>query len=188
MKDMVDPLDLLESRIKALESRVIGNSQKNDAKTSVMDSLLVINSQIANALSGREQVTAVLKRLNELEKFMDPSYGDDIPMSTKSKLDVILSMEPELVQNVKYFQQLQQLKSVLDSEHIKNIPALQSKVDKLIVVELENKTKFENVTKETYDMIEQYNGIINSLSQSFVVWESMITNCEIARQIKKPVD
>ncbi|XP_071449406.1 dynactin subunit 3 [Hetaerina americana] len=188
MKDFTDPLDILENRINLLENRVIGKSNKLDVKTPVMDSLLVINSQIANALAGREQVTAVLKRLNELEKFMDPSYGDDIPLSAKAKLDVILSMEPEIEQNMKYFQQLQQLKSILDSEHIKNIPALQSKLDKLIVIELENKEKFENVTKEIYDMIEQYNDIVNSLSQSFVVWESTVTNCEIARQVKKPVD
>ncbi|KAG8228416.1 hypothetical protein J437_LFUL003889 [Ladona fulva] len=188
MKAYVDPLDVLDARVKLLESRVLGKKGKVDVKSSVMDSIMVINTQIVNALAGREQVTTVLKRLDELEKYMDPSFGDINPLSLKAKLEVVQSMEGELEQNLKYYQRLQQLKSELDSEHIKNVPALKSKLDNLIVIELQNRERYEKVSKEIRDMIQQYNEIVSSLSKSFVKWDAALTKCEMDAQVKKPID
>ena len=182
--DEPSEVDLIEARIIDLEKRVLGNLQTTENLSPVIDSLATINALIGTALTGRETSSNFMRRLEELDKLLDPS-AEDADVDERAKFEDVLVMEPELQQNLKLLKDVQELQPVLDSEHIKHVPALSDRLEKLTLFYLDRKEDAANVKSEVFDFLKQYNSIIVSMSKAFVQFEETVTQYELAAQPKK---
>ncbi|PSN29176.1 Dynactin subunit 3 [Blattella germanica] len=177
-------IDLIEARIASLEKHIIGNLQSTENYSPVIDSLITTNALIGTALSGREPAAMFMRRLDELDKLLDPAR-DDETVDARAKLEEVLVLEPQLQQNLKSLKEVQDLLPVLDSEHIKYVPNLSDRLEKLTLFHLDKKQEADNVTTEVTGLIKQYNTIIMNVTKSFVQFEENLTQYEIASQPKK---
>lgn len=90
----MDPLDVLDDRISQLEQKLIGSSGaaaaalRGDAgKLSLLEALSHASQLLNSALSGREKALAVMQRISELNRYMDPTF-EDSTMTCEAKLEV----------------------------------------------------------------------------------------------------
>lgn len=93
----MDPLNVLDDRISQLEQRVMGSSatasgamRGDGGKHSVLEALSHASQLLNSALSGREKALAVMQRISELNRYMDPTF-EDSTMTCEAKLEVSMS-------------------------------------------------------------------------------------------------
>ncbi|XP_043194682.1 uncharacterized protein LOC122366458 isoform X2 [Amphibalanus amphitrite] len=69
----------LEGRVSALEDKIFGDLDKNEQYTKATDVILGFNSRMGNVLGDYERAVMIMKRLEELESYLDPLYGQRAP-------------------------------------------------------------------------------------------------------------
>nr|CAD7597851.1 unnamed protein product [Timema genevievae] len=184
-------LSMLEARMSKLETCIVGSPPNLDSQTSgntVCDSLLHTNTLVATALSGREKVNAVLKRLDELERYVDPMFEENCSVDTSAKIETILSAEPQIERNLELAQQFSTLVPLLDSKQVRDVTESSGRLEKLTLVLLDSKTRADGTSERVMGLIEQYNAIIQNLTLTFEHWDNVLTRAELSRQSKKEID
>lgn len=185
-------IKLLEDRIANLEKQVYGLEGTvtiDDPMPSkvIIDRLLDVNTLITSALSGREKPNAIIKRLPELNSYMDPvSEEVDVPISVKTQL--LLTTEPEIIENHKLLTKVQELMPVLEPDRIKDVPELSNTLNKLSLSYLKAYEGFEDISAHIHDVLTKYNEIISSISESLTALDATVRAAELAAMPKKQTD
>nr|CAD7577637.1 unnamed protein product [Timema californicum] len=139
-------------------------------------------------LNSLVRVTAVLKRLDELERYVDPMFEENCSVDTSSKIEMILSAEPQIERNLELAQQFSNLVPLLDSKQVRDVTESSGRLEKLTVVLLDSKTRADGVSERVMGLIEQYNAIIQNLTLTFEHWDNVLTRAELSGQSKKEID
>lgn len=129
-----------------------------------------------------------MKRLDELEKYLDPSFELIDSGNLNAKLAVVLSTEPELHEYAGSLQKIHDLTPVLNSNNLQEIPNLSSKLQELIIFSLQNQNEVEKVSEGTVQLIHQYNSIMQSMSRSFDQLNELVCHLENEELILKNKD
>lgn len=188
----MSPVKLLEDRIASLEKQIYGLGKTisiDDPASSnaIVDRLADVNSLINSAISGREKPNALIKRLPELNGYLEPT-SEDVDMPASAKAQLLLTMEPELMENHKLLVKVQELVSVLESERIKNTPELNNTLNKISLSYLEAYEDSKELNAHVHDLLSKYNAVINSISESLIILDNAVTAAEIATKPKKQAD
>lgn len=185
-------MEILENRISSLENVVFGTSEKDalypkdtKPKDQFTQSLLNANSEIKKSMTGKKAIPKVYNRLAELRKFLDPAYMDEMTLTDEAITDIILAEEDFLKQQAGKLEELESLKEILDSAHIKGMPSHSSKLQELSKVQIDQQDKTGVFTDEVRGLLENYNTIISLVSKQLIHWDQMITKVEKSKQTKK---
>lgn len=183
---------LLEDRIANLEKQVYGlnktiNVDDPVPSNAIIDRVLDVNSLISSALSGRDKPNALIKRLPELNSYLQPVCEDvDVPTSAKAQL--LLTLEPEIMENHNLLTKVQELTPVLESERIKNVSELNSTFNKLSLSYLKAYENSAEMSSHIRDLLSKYDAVINSISESLITLDTVVTAAEEAAKPKKQTD
>ncbi|XP_020289008.1 dynactin subunit 3-like [Pseudomyrmex gracilis] len=189
-------IKLLEDRIANLEKQMYGigktaNIDDDDDDSApqnpIVDRLLDINSLLYSALSGRENPSVIIKRFPELNSYLEP-FSEDVDMPASAKIQLLLTMEPEIMENYKLLTKVQELAPVLESERIKNVPELNNTFNKLSLSYLKAYEDSEELNAHVRDLLSKYNAVINSISESLLTLNAAVTAAEVAAKPKKQID
>lgn len=189
MPEVIDPLDIIEDRIKKLEVKMFGESGNNfDTSTiDIVDMLTKSQTLITTAISSQDKINKMVRRIDQLELVLDPAYEDTLVDNT-AKIEMILLMENELYETLKQLNSLKEMNVLLESEQIRNIPKVEDRLNILLKLLLENKEKTEKVSNDVNNLLKQYNDIINSFTKTFAQLNEIITKLEIESQPKKVIE
>lgn len=146
----------------------------NLARISSQELLANVNSKIQAAVASREKLS-VLKKTEELDRYLDAEYQEKIDLTEGAKLQLILAEEDRLRQVIAAYQKMEDLKPVLDSEHIKDAPSLFGKVSALAAIQLEQQEEVDEQTQKLYHLLSTYNDLVNTISKQFLLWDNMLT-------------
>lgn len=128
----MEALDILEKRIDQLNN-ILG-SEHTEAGSStnenLTDSLLSANTLIAAATSGRDKVSEMMKRTNELETYLDPEFLND-QQNLKTKEVYVNTVANELASSFEMLQKIKTLEPTLGAEYFRNIPDVTEKVKEM---------------------------------------------------------
>ncbi|XP_076171802.1 dynactin subunit 3 [Ptiloglossa arizonensis] len=185
-------IELLEDRIANLEKCIYGLVQTNGidnttTENPVIDSLLHVNTLILSALSGREKANIVIKRLPELNSYLDTAVEN-------SKLDInaigqlLLTLKPEIQQNFEMLNQMQELMPVLETDDLTDLPDLEKKFYRLDLSYLKIDGAIRDLKDQMDEVIFKYNELIASVSKSLITMDAAVTAAEIAAMPKKEED
>lgn len=171
-----DVLRILEERLEVLEMRLAGNDSGKELpnKSTITELLANVNSKIQAAVASREKLS-VLKKTEELDRYLDAEYQEKIDLTEGAKLQLILAEEDRLRQVIAAYQKMEDLKPVLDSEHIKDAPSLFGKVSALAAIQLEQQEEVDEQTQKLYHLLSTYNDLVNTISKQFLLWDNMLT-------------
>ncbi|KAH0951587.1 hypothetical protein HN011_006832 [Eciton burchellii] len=183
---------LLEDRIANLEKQMYGigkmiNIDDPSPTNAVIDRLLDVNSLICSALSGMEKPNMLIKRLPELNNYLEP-ISEDIDIPTSAKTQMLLTMESDIMENQKLLTKVEELMPVLQSERIKNVPELDSTLNKLSLSYLKAYENSEELNAHVRDLLSKYNAVINSISESLITLDAAVAVAELAAVPKKPME
>ncbi|EZA49848.1 hypothetical protein DMN91_006533 [Ooceraea biroi] len=183
---------LLEDRIANLEKQVYGigktvNIDDPAPAKAIIDRLLDVNSLIYSALSGIEKPNLVIKRLPELNGYLEP-ISEDVDMPTSAKRQLLLTMESDIVENHKLLTKVEELAPVLQSERIKCVPELSSTFNKLSLSYLRAYENSEELSAHVRDLLSKYNAVVHSISESLITLDAVVAAAELAAAPKKPME
>lgn len=136
-------------------------------------------------MTGKKAIPKVYNRLAELRKFLDPAYMDEMTLTDEAITDIILAEEDFLKQQAGKLEELESLKEILDSAHIKGMPSHSSKLQEISKVQIDQQDKTGVFTDEVRGLLENYNTIISLVSKQLIQWDQMITKAEKSQQTKK---
>lgn len=113
-------LKMLEERIEALELRLTDcdPSKEPPNKSSLTEVLLNVNTKIQAAVAAREKLS-VLKKTEEIERYLDAECQEKADLTEGAKLQLILAEEDRIRKVIAAYQKMEDLKPVLDSTYIK---------------------------------------------------------------------
>ncbi|XP_002411878.3 dynactin subunit 3-like [Ixodes scapularis] len=182
-----DVLKILEERLEVLEMRLAGNDWGKELpnKSTITELLANVNSKIQAAVASREKLS-VLKKTEELDRYLDAEYQEKIDLTEGAKLQLILAEEDRLRQVIAAYQKMEDLKPVLDSEHIKDAPSLFGKVSALAAIHLEQQEEVDEQTQKLYHLLSTYNDLVNTISKQFLLWDNMLTQKLNQRKVTEP--
>ncbi|XP_015604910.1 uncharacterized protein LOC107272353 [Cephus cinctus] len=185
-------IKLLEERVADLEKQIygVGKCPSIDdplPENSVVDSLLHANTLIASALSGREKANALVKRMPELNDYLDPKF-ENIDLQTEAKVELILTVEPQIREIIQMLEKMQELAPVLETELPHGVPELTGKLNTLTLSYLKVNEDSEALSAQTYEVFSKYNEIITSISKSLITLDAAVTAAEIAATPVKQLD
>ncbi|XP_014663631.1 PREDICTED: dynactin subunit 3-like [Priapulus caudatus] len=178
-------LGSIENRIDVLENRVFGKADKDAEYPKCVNTLTAVNKRLTAATKGREKVNQCMKRLYDIEKYIDPEYGNTLLLPQTAKLEVILDGEDRIRDMVSQLDKLEILKHVLNSEHIKATPALAEKLQNLNQIHLQQQDQGESITEETKQLIDTYNSLTTTISKQFIQWNTILQTHEAELSDKK---
>lgn len=185
-------IELLEERIAELEKRVfnagdIPSADDAGAENTVVDNLLHAHTLVSSAFSGREKGNAILKRLQELDSYMDPNFENQ-DLQLEAKAELILTLEPELRENARLLAKLEELVPILESDRYRSVPEATGKLNNLTLSYSKLNDASEEITSEIRQVFDKYNSVLNSISRSLIILDANVTAAENAARPVKQID
>ncbi|XP_078052052.1 dynactin subunit 3 [Augochlora pura] len=184
-------IELLESRIAELEKCVFGLKEASGnngtpPENPVIHSLLDVNTLVSSAMSGRKHANMLIQRLPELNRYLDP-VADSTELPIEAKLQLLLTMAPEIKQNCDMLHQMQELMPVLETDKIRDVPELSKKLNDLNLSYLKIHENNQDLNSHINEVFSKYNEVITSITKSFITIDAAVTAAELS-MVKKKVD
>ncbi|XP_018978192.2 dynactin subunit 3-like, partial [Cyprinus carpio] len=98
------------------------------------------------------------------------------------KLEFILAEEEFLRSQATLLEQVHNLQPLLDSSHIKAVPELTTKVQRLSQVHIKQQDQNEELSAEVKKLFEEYNKMMLLLSKQFSQWDEALRELEGPKQ------
>lgn len=169
----------LDARLQILEKRVYGDRASKPNKTvKCVDALSKVNAALANTANKRERVKILHKKIEDLLKYLDPQFTDYIAVPDGMKLEFILAEEEFLRSQAAMLEQVHNLQPCLDSNHIKSVPELTTKVQRLSQLHIKQQDQNEELSAEVKKLFEEYNKMMFLLSKQFAQWDETLRKLE----------
>lgn len=185
-KDRRAAVDCLEKRISELERQVLTSEEDLQSLkgSSCLGTLNNVQKNLDRIGSKYSRIAAVWKRVKELEKFLSPEFLEEATLTDDSKADIIIAGEGQLKACADQLQQVEDLKKVVTTEPIKDLPTWSAKLQPLVELHIQQKEEFDAADDRLHNLLAAYNNIINLLSKQFVQWDSSLTQIEQAMEVK----
>lgn len=191
MVDSEETLDFLEQRVSMLESLVFGQAEKDadypknlQQKKQIIDSLLEIQKKIKSSLSGKKKAAQLYEKLPQLRRCLDHRYTDDMALSSDAREETIIAASDFLKSQAGLFQQLEENRNHVNSEHMSVVPKLSGKLHTLSQVQIEQQDGLAQLSEDTRHALEAYNCLVTLLSKQFILWDEQVTKLELQAQVK----
>merc|ERR1712029_1279010 len=172
-------IEALAKRIEALEAKVGKNHS-----SPVLPYLVDYSNDLGNSLAGNDRIGPLLKRLDELETYLDPLYGEKEACILGVKMSLVESQFSAVKENQELLERLEKLKPSLEVGKINKMDELQPKISELSQIQLEQREEGERLTEETLELVQRYNDIIASLSEAFITADQVVSKAEEELNIK----
>ncbi|XP_029360639.1 dynactin subunit 3 [Echeneis naucrates] len=180
--------DNLETRLRALESRIYGEKRAKSGKpVKCAEPLARIQAGLTNMANKRERVKILHKKIEDLMKYLDPQFTDHITVPDTMKLEFILAEEDFLLSQAALLEQVSSLQPLLDSTYIRDVPEHATKLQRLSQIHIREQDQTEAQSQEVKKLFEEYNKMMFLLSKQFTQWDEILRKMEEAKGIR-PVE
>merc|ERR1712179_624835 len=173
----------LSKRVEALEAKV-----GDRVNQPILPFLVDYSNDLGNSLAGNDRIGPLLKRLDELETFLDPLFGEREAVSQGVKMSMVESQADNIRDNMEMLEKVEAMKGMLDGSSIDKIDELKPKLAELSKIQIEQREAGEAASEGTLQLVQKYNSIIASLTEAFMQADQMITKAEMAQSKTKIVD
>ena len=173
----------LSKRVEALEAKV-----GDKVSQPILPFLVDYSNDLGNSLAGNDRIGPLLKRLEELETFLDPLFGEREAVSQGVKMSMVESQSENIRDNLEMLEKVEGMKDDLEGGNMNKIEELKPKLAELSKIQMEQREAGEAGTEETLELVQKYNNIIASLTEAFIQADQMITKAEMAQNKTKILD
>jgi len=165
--------EALSRRIEALEAKVGGARGQT-----VLPYLVDYSNDLGNSVAGNDRIVPLLKRLEELETFLDPLYAEKEVSSLGVKMSLVESQHNTVKENQELLERVESLKPSLEVGSLTKMETLEPRVAELSRIQVEQREAGERLTEESLELVQRYNEIIASLSQAFIHADQVVARAE----------
>ena len=174
-------IESLEKRINALYEEVFNNESTDISKSKHPFEVVEESKSILKEIESRHTVVQQLwKKLPKLAEYLSMDFMNRIGVTDEVKTSLILASEGNLKVLSTQLKELQTLKSTINDKSLKEISDYSQKLEPLLQLHLDQKDEVEDVNERIQLLLSSYNSVITTLSKQFVLWDNLVTQCEIA--------
>jgi len=166
-------IDALTRRIEKLEAQV--GKQTGDP---LVGHLVEYSNDLGNSLAGNDRILPLMKRLDELETYLDPLFGEKEACSLGVKMSLVENQFEAVRENQESLENLEKLKGSLEKGNLLKMEELRPRMAELTRIQLEQRELGEDITEQTLDLVQKYNDIISSLTETFIQADHIVSKAE----------
>merc|ERR1711874_108438 len=137
--------------------------------------LVEYSNDLGNSLAGNERILPLMKRLDELETYLDPLFGEKEAYSLGVKMSLVENQFEAVRENQ---ESLENLKGSLEKGNLLKMEELRPRMAELTKIQLEQRELGEDITEQTLDLVQKYNDIISSLTETFIQADHIVSKAE----------
>eukprot|EP00088_Acartia_fossae_P053961 TRINITY_DN6165_c0_g1_i7.p1 TRINITY_DN6165_c0_g1~~TRINITY_DN6165_c0_g1_i7.p1 ORF type:complete len:185 (+),score=55.12 TRINITY_DN6165_c0_g1_i7:34-588(+) len=182
---MENEIGALTKRLEKLEHSIWGENKAKTMSTPLVQNIAELSTDVGNSLAGHDRITPIIKRLDELEMYLDPVFGENTSQTDRVKQSIVLSQEAEIQKNLDTLEKIHGMTGELSGDRLTDMPAAKTKLEQLHKIQLEERRHADEINKQTLELVEKYNEIIASMNQAFIQAEAEVAALEEKK--KKPV-
>merc|ERR1712066_899146 len=105
----------------------------------LVSQLVEFSNDLGNSLAGNDRILPLMKRLDELETFLDPLFGEKEACSLGVKMSLVENQFEAVKENQDSLEKLEELKLSLEKGNLAKMEDLKPRVIKLSSVQLEQR-------------------------------------------------
>ena len=166
-------LTAVGARLDVLEARV-GES----VNSPLLPFLADYSNQLGNSLGGNDRIAPLMRKLEELETFLHPLFGEQESLSPAVRLSLVESQLSNIQESQAQLEEVGRLEEQLDPASLARIQELQPRVKELQHIQLEQRQHGEQVSQRATELVQRYNAIMTSLNDTFLQADSIISQAE----------
>jgi len=182
---MEGEIGALSRRLDNLENKILGDNKIRNIKTPLVKSIADLSTDVGNSLAGHDRITPIIRRLDELEMYLDPSFGETNSQTDRVKQSIVLTQQNQIQQNLDSLEKMKAMTGELSGEKMADIDSSRTKLQQLQRIQLEERKYSDDINQQTLEIVEKYNTIIGNLNQAFLQAESEVAAAE--EKQKRPV-
>lgn len=182
-------IDVLEKRIFCLERRILTSEKDVQSLegSSCLGTLNNIQKSLDKISSRYARIAALWKKMTDLETFLSPEFLEKASLTDDAKVDIIIAGEDQVRSCAEQLKQVEDLKKVVATEPLKDLPTWSAKLQPLVELHIQQKGELSAANEKLHNLLAAYNNIINLLSRQFVQWDNTLTQMEQSMEVK-PAD
>jgi hypothetical protein len=183
-------MEAIERRLAQLETKILGSHnpgcKSSSSSTAVVPALNQLARQCGNAVERRgERIAPLLRRTAELERYLDPSFGEaaaaagGLLLAPSVKLELVLAREEKLREVDALLARVERGRAAINGEGFQRVPELEPRLLELARLHLEQEGEGRELTAETLQLMEQYNDILETLTKTFLRYDVTTTELTV---------
>jgi len=188
-EDLDDSLVRLERRLCFLERLVMGSRYRTLSQPNLVDPLLEAISKMRSLTEDRERFAILSEMLQEYGPFlqnMDQFDGNCDPDLVKWEL--IMCQEDELRRKAAMAESIVEHQKVIDSQVLRDLDPFKENLAKLHTVAIKQEQEANRLSRETQNLIENYNQLLTKIKGRLVAWDKKLLAFEARKNERKPGD
>jgi len=174
-----EAIDSLTERVNRLYNQVFTIPQPADSikkPCDIIDETRCIFEQVEKKNSVVKQLW---KTLPQLEEFLSTEFMNKIGLTDEVKTTLVLASEDNLRILSTQLEELKTLQNIPNASSLQGVPDNSKKLQPIIQGQMEQKEDLEEVNGRLQLLLCAYNDIISTLSKQFVIWNNLVTQCEL---------
>jgi tetrahydromethanopterin S-methyltransferase subunit G len=172
-------------RLDNLEHRIWGEQKVRRCREPLSRSIAELSTDVGNSLAGHDRITPIIKRLDELEMYLDPVFAETRSQTDRVKQSIVLSQQMEIQNNLDTLHKIKGMSEDISGDKLADVDATTTKLEQLNKIQIHQRKQSDSINRQTLELIERYNTIITSLNQAFVQAEAEVVAAE--EKQKRPV-
>lgn len=175
-------IESLRRRLDVLEKKLLGNHGPKEGQPPLRSTLETINQKLSGlAKASQGQVALVWKKIDTLEKVLNPEYAGQLKLSEDAKVELFLNFAEQLKPLSERVEEIQKLKDYLNTTEFQGLESHEKKLAAVTNVHTQQEIQVEDLTQQVVDLTQVYHRIILQLSAQCVEWDEVLTKLESRR-------
>ncbi|KAF6025564.1 DCTN3 [Bugula neritina] len=179
-KKVMEKLSSFDDRVARLEKLLCGKDTNKVVDVKIIQEVEKYNAKIKDAERASKNLKKIYSQLDDLQKYVSLCHSDVLSKPPKAMVDYIETSEKQLKEQAQQLENVDRLKWVLESEHLKSRVTSDLNI-KLLQVSQKQGLQKEEVSScldESKQLVDNYNKAISAVTKQFERWNAMITTME----------
>ncbi|KAI8138987.1 hypothetical protein BJV82DRAFT_628629 [Fennellomyces sp. T-0311] len=174
-----------EARLRHLEHIVTGQAASaipRTTKTSILKRIDALKKELNTVYKTNKSIKEFIERYDGHVKLLDPADStlamERELLTPETKLELVLAACDDLEQFAAQVRQVKSLEHVVSGSEYDALETLGPQLAPLEARHAEQTKQLEEITKKISQAMDNYNGIVNTLSEIFISWDDILSTME----------
>jgi hypothetical protein len=172
---------------KTIEKNIdVNNNKKNSEQISLLKKVDEIKKEfntIIRERDGADSLKSFLEIYDQVSDLVSPFKNSALAMervilTPEAKAEIIVSSAQELEQVADNLKQIDELQSVIDAPEFKGLDKYLPEITPIEGKHIDQAARTNQVSARMTQLLDRYNGIVNTLSEIFISWDSILSTID----------
>ena len=178
-------VESLSERVNNLYNLVFSNNSCEVQNQQPCEVLTKTQGTLKELEVRRNVLTQLWKKLPQLEEFLSADFIQKIGLNEEVKTRLILANEENLKILSKHLQDLKLLQNLANRSALKDTMKNSASLKPLIQIQIDQHVELKETEERIACLLSSYNNIISTVSKQTVLWNNLVTHCELALDMQQ---